>query len=79
MDQYDDDRRIDLDALDADDYLGTEDAAAVIHKHPATLTRWRKSRKFLPYSQVGAEVRYQVQDIREFLKSARVEPIGGRS
>lgn len=72
---HNDDHRVDLDTLDPDHYLGTQGAAAAIGKHPATLTRWRIARRFLPYMQVGAgEVLYKVSDLREFLKAARVEP-----
>ena len=68
-----------LDTFDADDYLGTEGAALAIHRHPETLKRWRRDRKFLQYVLVGGgEVLYKVADLREFLKSARVEPVSGR-
>jgi hypothetical protein len=69
------DHGVDLDALDPDDELDTEQSAATLRKHPATLKRWRKERRFLPFLQIGGEVRYKVGDLRNFLAAARVEPI----
>lgn len=70
---------IGLDSLDDDVYVSTTAAAAGVGKTPETLRRWRQRREHLPFVAVGAGiVMYRVGDLRDFLKSSRVEPVSGR-
>lgn len=70
---------INLDALNPEDSLAADVVAAALDKHASTLSRWRRERKYLPFTQVGREARYRAGDVVEFLKAARIEPeIRGR-
>jgi len=68
-----------LDSLDPESFIGTEAAAAAIGKHPDTLARWRRERRFLAFVQLGGgECLYRVTDLVEFVRAARIEPIKAR-
>ena len=58
------------------DYLGsTIDAAGYAGVSPRTLIRWRGLRVGPAYIRVGHKVRYQKQDLDDWLTRHRVQPV----
>jgi hypothetical protein len=59
--------------------LKTEQAAEVLGKSPGTLVVWRSTKRYdLPYLKVGGSVRYDLDDLLEFLEAQRVDPGGAK-
>lgn len=58
--------------------LTVREAAAYIHRHRATLDKWRGENIVLPYHRDGRVVLYDIADLDAYLDSTRVEPVAYR-
>ena len=56
------------------DLLDTDEAARLLNKPSATLTRWRFERVGPPWIKLGKSVRYRREDIDAYIMACRVEP-----
>ncbi|HEX7338743.1 MAG TPA: helix-turn-helix domain-containing protein [Rhodanobacteraceae bacterium] len=55
--------------------ITSNEAAALLHRAPITLERWRRRRVGPPFLRVCGRVLYRVADIEEWLEKNRVEPM----
>jgi helix-turn-helix protein len=56
--------------------LDTAEAAHFLGTAPATLVIWRCTGRYpLPYVKVGGAVRYEEQDLIDFLEARKVHPV----
>lgn len=58
-------------SINPDELIPAEDAAALIHVKPATLTAWRNQKRGPAYLKVGRLVFYRPTDIGEWLAAQR--------
>jgi helix-turn-helix protein len=60
--------------------LDTKEAAAFLGTAEQTLVVWRCTKRYpLPYVKVGGAVRYDPQDLADFLESRRVRPVAAEA
>lgn len=57
-----------------DCYVNDVEAAKIISTSPQTLRNWRHIGRGPAYSKQGRMVRYKVQDLIDFMSSARIDP-----
>lgn len=57
-----------------DCYVNDVEAAKIISSSPQTLRNWRYLGRGPAYSKQGRMVRYKVQDLIDFMSSARIDP-----
>jgi predicted site-specific integrase-resolvase len=57
-------------------YLTDRDVSRMTGIAVQTLRNWRHERKGFPYSKVGRTVRYDPDDVEDYMKKRRVDPEG---
>ena len=58
-------------------YLDTLEAAQFLGVAPQTLVVWRSTKRYpLPYVKVGGSVRYEEDDLINFMESRKLRPVG---
>jgi predicted DNA-binding transcriptional regulator AlpA len=56
-----------------DHNLGDNEVASVLKVSPQTLRNWRSQQKGPPYLKLGRAVRYQPEDLVEWMKNRKVK------
>lgn len=57
-----------IENVSAQTLLTTEELAALLGLHPATLRAWRSNASpVIPYVRIGGSVRYDLADVHDFL------------
>lgn len=49
--------------------LTTKEVAKILKVNPATINRWRKEDKPVPFLQVGRQVRFEMEKVIEWLNN----------
>jgi len=58
--------------MDAKKLLTAEDVAALTGLAVETLAQWRSQKRGIPYLKIGRAIRYDADDVQEYLEGCRV-------